>query len=218
MQIKLDMKILIFLLIFYITHQIKIYILLMIFACLHELGHLFLGLALGMKPLCFEIKPIGFSISLKNKVEDYNKKILNGNLLELKKIFVYLIGPVVNIICASMIFYFNIDVLLKQELIYINLIIAFVNFLPIYPLDGGRIFKSLVCIFCGLRRAYALTEKVSFIVMGMVLAVGSMLILKVQNFGLLIMIFYLAYVKIIETRKIRNKLRLYKLMEKKQQD
>ena len=123
MQIKIDMKILIFLLIFYLTNQIKVYILLMIFACLHELGHLGLGLILGFKPISFEIKPIGFSASFYNLVKDYNKKILNGNILELKKIFVYLIGPITNIVLALIIYYIKMDALVKQELIYINLII-----------------------------------------------------------------------------------------------
>ena len=40
MQIKIDLKIFLFLLIFVITRQIKIYAILMLFAFVHELGHL----------------------------------------------------------------------------------------------------------------------------------------------------------------------------------
>ena len=81
MQIKVDLKILIFILIFYLTNQIKIYTLLMIFACIHEFGHLLTGLLLGFSPSIFEIKPRGFSISFNNPILDYNKKILKANLL-----------------------------------------------------------------------------------------------------------------------------------------
>ena len=91
MQIKIDLKILIFVLIFLLTSQLRIYILLMIFACLHELGHLIIGLILGFKPTIFEIKPIGFSVSFNNPVKDYNKKILKSNVLEIKKIIIYIV-------------------------------------------------------------------------------------------------------------------------------
>lgn len=215
MQIKIDMKILIFVLIFFITNQIKIYILLMIFACLHELGHLIFGMILGFKPYLFEIKPIGFSVSFNNVVEDYNKKIKRGNLLELKKIFVYIAGPMVNILLSFILYFFNIDILLKSELIYLNLILAFVNLLPIYPLDGGRILKCILCIFCGLKKSYIITERVSVVVMVLILFASSILVLKVHNLGLLVIILYLVYIKMIETRRVERKLALFELIEMK---
>jgi len=214
MQIKLDMKILIFLLIFYITHQIKIYILLMIFAFLHELAHTLMGIILGIKPSIFAIKPVGFSITFFNKPSDYNFKVLNGNLLDVKNICVYLAGPLTNIVCTMILLFCKFNTQIRQELIYINLIIAFVNFLPMYPLDGGRIFKSLVSIFLGRKRGYKLTEKVSFFVLILVLGISSLVVLKVRNFGLVIMIAYLIYVKIVETKIINRKIKIYELIEK----
>lgn len=216
MQIKLDMKIVFFLLVFYMTHQIKIYALLMIFACLHELGHLIVGLTLGIKPTSIEVKPVGFSITLKNPIVDYNKKILRGNVLELKKIFVYIVGPVINIFIAGIIYLINKYEIKMQELIYINLIIAFVNFLPIYPLDGGRILKSILHITLGLKKAYELTEKISLSVTVLTLAIGSILVLKVQNYGLLIMLIYLLFINISENKRIQGKIKLYEIMNKEQ--
>ena len=92
MSFKIDLKIFLFLILFYFTNQIETYILILIFAFIHELGHLVCGLALGMKPRKLEIKPYGVSISFKIVPKDYNNKILNGNLLELKKIIVALAG------------------------------------------------------------------------------------------------------------------------------
>lgn len=215
MQIKIDMKILIFALIFYLTNQLNIYILLMIFACLHELGHLVLGRFLGFKPYIFEIKPIGFSVSFINPVEDYNKKIKKANLLELKKIFIYLAGPIVNVLLAIVIYFLNIDTVLILECVYINIILILVNFFPIYPLDGGRILKSILCIFCGLKKSYIITEKISLIVTILILFVSSIFVLKIHNIGFVIMVFYLVYVKIKETRVIEKKLEIYKLLEDK---
>lgn len=216
MQIKLDMKILVFVLIFYMTHQIKIYALLMIFACLHELSHLLMGLVLEIKPTVLEIKPVGFAVTLKNPIRDYNKKFFNGNILEFKKIFVYIMGPVCNIVLAIIINFINIDFFLRQELMYINLIIALVNFLPVYPLDGGRIVKCILSIIFGLKKSYEITERVSLFVTVLTLAFGSIVVLKVQNYGLLIMLLYLLYINIVESKKIQKKIELYELINKEQ--
>ena len=60
MQIKIDLKIFLFLLIFVITRQIKIYAILMLFALIHELGHLVTGLILGLKIEEISVIQVGF--------------------------------------------------------------------------------------------------------------------------------------------------------------
>ncbi len=88
MLFRIDLKIFLFIVLFYFTNQIEIYAMIMFFAILHELGHLIAGLLLGMKPQKIEIVPYGLSISFKLMTNDYNKKIRNGNKFELKKILV----------------------------------------------------------------------------------------------------------------------------------
>ena len=122
MQIKVDLKILIFALIFFLTNQIKLYILLMIFAFTHEMAHLITGVCLGFKASVLEVKPIGFSISFINPIVDYNKKILKSNILELKKIIIYIAGPLINFI-LGMICFFKVDIM------YINLLLAIIKYL-----------------------------------------------------------------------------------------
>ncbi len=88
MRFRIDLKIFLFIILFYLTKQIEVYGMIMLFAIIHELGHLVVGLILGMKPEKIEIMPYGVSIAFKLKPKDYNKKIKNGNQLELKKIVV----------------------------------------------------------------------------------------------------------------------------------
>ena len=88
MRFRIDLKIFIFLILFYFTKQIELYAFIMIFALIHELGHLLAGILLGMKPEKLELMPFGVSISFKINVEEYNKKIKKGNILEIKKMIV----------------------------------------------------------------------------------------------------------------------------------
>ena len=98
MRFRIDLKIFIFLIIFYFTKQIELYAFIMFFAFVHELGHLIAGLIMRMKPEKIELMPFGFSISFKISVEEYNKKIKKGNMLEIKKIIVAIAGPITNFI------------------------------------------------------------------------------------------------------------------------
>ena len=63
MQIKIDLKIFIFILLFYVTRQVEIYTLIMLFAMIHEVGHLLAGILLGLKPKKVSIMPLGVSIT-----------------------------------------------------------------------------------------------------------------------------------------------------------
>ena len=93
MRFRIDLKIFLFLILFYVTKQIETYVIIIVFAIIHELGHLMAGLIMGMKPEKIELMPYGISISFKLKPKDYNKKILKANLLEIKKILVAIAGP-----------------------------------------------------------------------------------------------------------------------------
>ena len=55
---------------------------------LHEIGHTISGILLGFKIQNFEIMPMGFSIKFHVDTNNYNKKILNSNLLVIKKLII----------------------------------------------------------------------------------------------------------------------------------
>lgn len=198
MRFRIDLKIFIFLIIFYFTKQIEIYTMIMLFALIHELGHLLAGLLMGMKPEKIELMPFGVSISFKIKVEEYNKKIKKGNMLEIKKILVALAGPLTNFIIIIIASNINIDLFKALIIIYTNFLIMIFNLLPIYPLDGGRILKGILHINFGIQKSEFYTNIISKITVTIITILSSVLILYIHNIAIALIDMYLWYLVIKE--------------------
>ena len=193
MKIRIDLKILFFLALFYFTKQIKIYLLVLGFAFLHELAHMLVSLLLGFKPKSIEIMPFGFSLNLTPKKEDFETKIKKSNLVELKYIYVAVAGPLLNLIIATLFSYIRLKV--NSEIIdlitYSNLIIFIFNLIPIYPLDGGRVINSVLKINRGsliANKTMKIIKKVTIILLTIA---SSIAILYLKNIAILLIIVYL---------------------------
>ena len=214
MRFRIDVKIFLFLILFYLTKQIEIYTMIMIFALIHELGHLFVGLMMQMKPQKLEIMPFGVSIAFKINPKDYNKKIKNGNMLNMKKIMVAIAGPLTNLIIIVITYNLKIDIIKAMMIIYTNLLIILFNFLPIYPLDGGRILKEFIHIIQGKRKSEDSINNISIITTIIMTAIGSILILYLKNIAIFIIIMYLWYLVLKENSRYLNKKKIYDKIEK----
>ena len=217
MQIKINLKIFIFVIIFYLTRQIEIYGILMLFAFLHELGHLFAGLLLGFKPQSLGINPLGLSINFRIKTEDYNERIRKGNVLAIKKLIIASSGPVVNFILAILftITDWKMFGIQKEFLIYSNILIGIFNLIPIYPLDGGRILKNILHIATGLENTYSYTNFISKLSIVILTMFASIIIFYVQNISILFIIGYLWYLVITENKLYNQKIRIYEIINAK---
>ena len=198
MRFRIDLKIFIFLIIFYFTKQIEIYAMIMLFALIHELGHLLAGILMGMKPEKIELMPFGVSISFKIKVEEYNKKIKKGNMLEIKKILVALAGPLTNFIIIIIASNINIDLFKALIVIYTNFLIMIFNLLPIYPLYGGIILKGILHINFGIKKSEFYTNIISKITVAIITMLSSVLILYIHNIAITLIDMYLWYLVIKE--------------------
>ena len=198
MRFRIDLKIFIFLIIFYFTKQIEIYAMIMLFALIHELGHLLAGILMGMKQEKIELMPFGVSISFKIKVEEYNKKIKKGNMLEIKKILVALAGALTNFIIIIIASNINIDLFKALIIIYTNFLIMIFNLLPIYPLDGGRILKGILHINFGIQKSEFYTNIISKITVTIITILSSVLILYIHNIAIALIDMYLWYLVIKE--------------------
>lgn len=210
MSIKLNLYVFLFIILFIITNQIKIYALIMIFALIHELAHLICGLLLGFKASTLKIKPLGFAIEFNIKIEDYNKKILKSNILSVKKIIIALAGPLVNIIIAIFGIVNKIDV----NIIYSNLLLAIFNFLPIYPLDGGRILKNIFKILYGNKRANTYINTISNVVVIILTMLSSILIIAYKNIAIFFIIIVLWSLTIKENKRYFTYYKIYKTIDK----
>ncbi len=211
MRFRIDLKIFVFLIIFYFTKQIEIYAMIMFFALIHELGHLLAGLLLGMKPEKIELMPFGVSISFKIKVEEYNKKIKKGNLLEIKKILVAIAGPLTNFIIILITNSLKIDIFKGLMIIYTNFLIMIFNLLPIYPLDGGRVLKGILHINFGIRKSELYTNIISKVMVAIITAISSIMILRVHNIAILLIDMYLWYLVIKEDTIFKKRMQLTKI-------
>ena len=216
MRFRIDLKIFILVILFLITNQIKIYAMIMLFAIIHEFGHLLAGILLGMKPEKIEIKPFGVSIDFNITRKDYNIKIRRGNLLEIKKIFVAFAGPVTNalIIIAFMVFpIFNFNAYDKMIIVFSNITLIIFNILPIYPLDGGRILKSMIYIFKGKHTAEIYIHIISYITLIMITVISSIAILYLKNIAIFLAIIFLWGLQIKEHMIYKNRKILYEIMQ-----
>ena len=210
MRFRIDLKIFIFLILFYFTKQIQIYSMIMIFAIVHELGHLLAGILMGMKPEKIEIMPFGVSISFKINVKEYNKKIKKGNALEIKKIIVALAGPITNFIIILITSNLKLDLIRSMLIIYTNFLIMIFNLLPIYPLDGGRVLKGILHIILGKRKSEKYIKNISKITVIVITAISSILILYIQNISICLIDMYLWYLVIKEDFKYKKREEIYK--------
>lgn len=206
MQIRVNLQIFLFIIIFALTHQIEIYGWIMLFAFIHELGHMFAGIILKLKPKSLSFMPFGISITF--ETYEYEK------LIEIKKILIGIAGPLTNLIVCIITAFLHIEDKTKELIIYSNILIGLFNLIPLYPLDGGRILKGIIRLKYKKIQSDRIVNKISNILIIVLTAIASIMILYLKNIAILFVIIYLWMIIIKENKKYNMKIRTYEILQK----
>ncbi|WP_415347968.1 site-2 protease family protein [Clostridium perfringens] len=134
---KIDKKIIIQLVTFFILGFKFNLALAFFWIIIHELAHYFVLLKLNIESEKFKLHILGARLEIKD-YEDLSSR---------EKLIVCFAGPILNGIVA-MIFFCIYKLIFKSEYIYsnyeINLVLFIFNLLPTYPLDGGEILGAIL--------------------------------------------------------------------------
>jgi len=204
LQIKINLQIFIFIIVFYFTHQIGIYAVLMTFIFLHEIGHIIAGMFLGLAPKSLHITPFGLTVVF----EIFNKE----RIIEIKKIIIAIAGPLVNLIICIIAMFLGINEEIKQTIIYSNILIMVLNLIPIYPLDGGRIIKSVLKLKYNEILADDISNRMSNIITIFMTMVSSILIIYFRNIAILFILAYLWAIVVKGNKDYKLKKRMYEIL------
>lgn len=166
----------------------RFYICLM-FVVFHELSHILVGSLLNKRLSRIFIGISGMTAFFKY---DFNNR---DRLYYIKETIIYLAGPLSNILIA----YFFKDVKFIFE---INIFLTILNLLPIYPLDGFNILKSILCTIYGSNK-YVMNKIVKAISILFLLALSIICILIFFMYKNIFSIIFLTYILMLNMKNNR---------------
>lgn len=133
----------------------EIVIISFISSLLHEIGHLFFMYLFSLEPSKVELGAFGIRIERRDKrVLSYKKE----SLIALGGIF---INFVVALFALFYYYIYKSDLAIKT--VFVNLLIAAVNSVPVSILDMGRVIECLLLNYCESEKAFKALEIISLV-------------------------------------------------------
>ncbi len=162
---------------------------------LHELAHIFCAKALHVGVSYVQVYPFGIAAHLENEY------IKNSE----KEFFIAFAGPFCSFILFGVFSFIEKIYPLSQIsfLINTNLALCFINLLPILPLDGGRMLKSILTVRFGVIRAYRFMLKISKIMLiFLIIFIFVLIFVSKFNFSLVLITAFLLQNLVFEHQAI----------------
>ena len=135
----------------------KIFLCSLIAVILHEMGHSVIGRRLGYKLNIITLMPYGASLSGSHSPFSDNDEIK-----------IAIAGPLVNtfliLLFVSIWWIFPNVYNFTNDFVLANIYTLCFNLLPVYPLDGGRIFKALLSKKMSKQKAHKVVRILGFVV------------------------------------------------------
>ncbi|WP_027395777.1 site-2 protease family protein [Aquimarina latercula] len=163
----------------------SIFFVLLVFICvvLHEFGHILTARKFGVSTKKITLLPIGGIASMDTIPENPKEELL-----------ISLAGPAVNIVIALLLVLFiPFELLVGQDSSYMdsnlshvtienlvfylfstNVILALFNFIPAFPMDGGRIFRALLALRMDRVKATSIATGLGEIIAFVFLLIGAL--------------------------------------------
>ena len=155
----------------YAIQNLENFIIAYAFIILHELAHICMALLLKVKIREIEMLPVGITAKYIGKISSQKEFVIS------------LAGPL-----ASLLFYKLLNISFLKD---INLLIAFINLIPLKPFDGGRILSSLFTILFGAPKAKNITVIVQKMCLNFLVVITILSILKFKNYYLAMVCIYM---------------------------
>lgn len=137
-----------------------------VFACvfLHELGHALAARKFGRPTLDITLLPIGGVARIQGSKPDPWSDgwiAIAGPIVNFAIALVLMLGIFLGLLPSVDLTKISItDLSWAQQLLIANIAIGVFNLLPLFPLDGGRILRSLLCYFTTRERAIDLSARI----------------------------------------------------------
>lgn len=177
------------------------YYLCYLFIVFHELSHIFIA-----SLFCKKINRLNFTLCGLNVGFYYNYKKNKNINFYIKEIIINLAGPISNLILCVL-FWHN------KMIFDINICLAIINIMPIYPLDGYNVIKNFVDILYlkNLVKDKNIVKYINNIFFVFIIIIFIVLFLNFKNVSYLIFLVYITCYKMNEKYIKSTKIYTHKL-------
>lgn len=209
MKLKIHPLFFLFGLYFALCGKVFLFLTFALTAIIHEYGHAIALDKLGYRPNNISLMPYG--------------SIINGNIEGISykdEIFAAFCGPISNLLIA--IFFISLWWIIPEiytytdTAVFCNLAVAAMNFLPAYPLDGGRIISATLSLYIPRKKAMKIVRIIGILLSLPLFALFIYsIVVKSVNFSILFFALFMlvgglskpkqnAYVRIFAKRNLKN--------------